>query len=332
MSRPHVLITAPFDPRIADELADVADIQLAEPSMDGLPLEEGVHADLLPNAEVIVCELDRVGERTLDAAPKLGLVVSCRAAPVNIDLDACARRRIPVTTTPGRNADVTADLTMALLLTTVRHTARAETWLRNGSWDSRNVFAPYRLFRGIALNGRVLGVIGCGAIGRRVAQRARGFGMNVLVHDPYLQAEAVRGLAELVPLDELLRRSDVVSLHAALNEQTRGLLGPEKIGLMRKDAYLINAGRAALVDETALVSALTEKRIAGAGFDVFWEEPLPANHPVLALDNVTVTPHIAGASDDVVTEHSKLAAKAIHDWAAASVTSTPEALPSAVGE
>ncbi|MEU2613169.1 NAD(P)-dependent oxidoreductase [Micromonospora sp. NPDC007271] len=316
MTRPRVLVTADFDPAVAQELSTHVDLVLATPSMAGLPLTEGEHAGKLDGVQAVVCELDRVDAPALAAMPDLSLVVSCRAAPVNVDLGACAARGVTVATTPARNADVTADLTMGLLLATIRQTSRAEQWMRSGAWTEDDVFAPYALFRGPALAGRTIGIIGGGAIGRRVAARATGFGMRAIVHDPYLAPDALAGLAELVPLDQLMSTADVVSVHVALSPATTGLIGEKEIRLLKPSAYLINAGRAAIVDERALMAALREKRIAGAGFDVFWSEPLPADHELLSLPNVTLTPHIAGASDDVITAHSRMAAEAILDWLA----------------
>jgi len=312
--RPRVLITAAFDQHTADELSADFDVTVAPPADTGRSLADaGLDAELAA-ADAVVCELDLLDERSLAAAGKLRFAVSCRAAPVNIDLAACTGRGIPVATTPGRNADVTADLTFALLLSTLRNTSRAEAWLRAGSWRADDVFEPYRTFRGLALSGRTLGILGGGAVGRRVLERARAFGMDVLVYDPYLPADAFGERAAVVPLGQLLAESDVVSVHVPLNDSTVGLLGAEQIAAMRPGAYLINAGRAAVVEEEPLVEALRSGRLAGAGFDVFWTEPVPAGHPLLSLPNVTLTPHIGGASDDVIAAHSRLAADALRAW------------------
>ncbi|WP_084143295.1 NAD(P)-dependent oxidoreductase [Amycolatopsis taiwanensis] len=313
-TRPRVLITAAFDQGVADELAGEFDLTVTPPSATGRSLADAGLDHELAEAEAIVCELDRLDERSLDIAANLGFAVSCRAAPVNIDLDACTRRGIPVATTPGRNADVTADLTFSLLLSVLRNTSRAEAWLRSGAWRTDDVFEPYRAFRGLSLNGRTLGILGGGAVGKRVLQRARAFGMNVLVYDPYLPADAFGDEAKIVPLEELLAASDVVTVHVPLAESTVGLIGAKEIAAMRPGAYLINAGRAAIVAEQPLIDALRSGHLAGAGLDVFWTEPLPPDHPLLELPTVTLTPHIGGASDDVIVVHSRLAADALRAW------------------
>ncbi|MFU8839809.1 MAG: 2-hydroxyacid dehydrogenase [Nitriliruptoraceae bacterium] len=312
--RPVVLVTAPFDDRVLDELATTFDVRRHPGAASPAPLLETVPAEDLLDVAAIVCEADLLDEAALAAAPALELVVSCRSNPVNVDVDACARRGVIVGTTPGRNAEVTADLTFALLLATVRQVTAASAWMRAGRWSAGDPYEPYRRFRGRGLTGRVLGIVGGGAIGRRVARRAHGFGMGILIADPALEQADVGDLGTLVPLEELLRSCDILTVHAPLNEATRGLIGADELALLRPDAVVINAGRAAILDEEALLSALRAGQLAGAGLDVFWEEPLPAAHPLLGLENVVVTPHIGGASDDVIGEHSRLAARAVHAW------------------
>lgn len=315
-SRPHVLITAAFDPAVTDVLRDAFDVTVVDATMDGGSLAERGVDDALATADVVVAELDVVDEAALAKAPRLRAVVSCRAKPANVDLDACTARGIPVFTTPGRNAEVTADLSFALLLATVRHVSASERWMRAGNWSDRDVFEPYEVFRSIGLHGRTLGVLGGGAVGRRMVARARGFGMRVKVYDPFLPADAFGDEAQVLPLDEVLSTSDIVTVHVPLMPETEGLLGERELALLRPDAFLINAGRAAIIDEDALMAVLREHRIAGAGFDVFYQEPLPADHELFTFDNVTMTPHIAGASDDVIAQHSRIAAEALRLWMA----------------
>lgn len=315
----NLLVTAPFDPARIAQLSPTFEVTTLEPLMEGTSLAERDIDAELGRAEAIICELDRIDNATLDKAPNLKVVVSCRANPVNVDIDACSARGISVLTTPARNADVTADLAFTLLLMTVRHAGRAERWLRDENWVADDVFAPYSLFRGIQLAGRTLGILGGGAVGRRVLERARGFGMNVLVYDPFLAADAFGDEARVVDLQTVLADSDIVTVHVPLMDSTVGLIGAEELALMKPDAYLVNAARAAIVDETALVDALQKRSIAGAGLDVFWTEPIPNDHPLLRLDNVTITPHIAGASDDVVSVHSRIAAEGLTAWASGGV-------------
>lgn len=311
-SLPAVLITADFDPEVARELGQDFDLTVV-PAASG-SISDRVSPVDLAKYGAIICETDILTAADVAAAHQLRLVVSCRANPVNVDLDACRQAGIVVATTPARNADVTADLAFTLILTTVRRTAEAERWMRSGNWVPDRVFEPYATFRGMALTGRTLGLVGLGAVGRRVAERARAFGMDVIGYDPYADEVALAGLVRMTSLAETLAASDVVSIHAPLNAATTGMIGAAELALLKPTAYLINAGRAAIIDEAALIEVLRERRIAGAGFDVFWTEPPAADHPLLSLPGVVVTPHIGGASDDVVTNHSRQAAAALRAW------------------
>jgi D-3-phosphoglycerate dehydrogenase / 2-oxoglutarate reductase len=211
---------------------------------------------------------------------------------------------------------VTADFAFGLLLSTVRKVSQSEAWMRTLRWQGDDLYFPYREFRGMALNGKTLGIVGGGAIGRRMAERARGFGMNRLVYDPFLTQEQLGDLGKRAELDELMSNSDIVTIHAPLMESTIGLISEREIRRMKTSAFLINAGRAAIVDRDALFEALQERRIAGAGIDVYWEEPPAPDDLVYALSNLTITPHVAGASDDVVAEHSRLAVAHVRQWLA----------------
>jgi len=313
--RPHILITAPFSEGAAEELRRRFDVTVVPPSRAAGPLADRVPRSVLADANVAVAELEQVDDETLDLAPRLQLVVSCRANPVNVDLPACARRGIPVATTPGRNAEVTADFAFALLMATVRHLSAAERWLRAGNWSESDLFESYERFAGIGLRGRTLGILGGGAVGSRVVRPARAFGMAVKVYDPCVPADAFGTDAEVVELDDLLSTADIVTVHVPLSPDTEGLLGRRELALLKPEAYLINAGRAAIIDEDALREVLRERRIAGAGFDVFHREPLSPDDELMSMDNVTMTPHIAGASKDVVAEHSRMAVEAIAAWA-----------------
>lgn len=316
MSSRNILISAPFDPVALKRLESQFVVHPLPPEASGTSLSARANAAELASAEVIVAELDEIDQATLDAAPNLRLVVACRASPVNVDIAACSARGIAVATTPGRNADVTADFSFALLMATVRKVSESERWLRAGNWSAARPFEPYERFRGIGLSGRTLGIVGGGNVGRRVMQRALGFNMTVQIADPFLTDGDLGEQARVVDLDTLMGTSDIVSVHAPLTPETRGLIGKAELALMRPTAYLINAGRAAIIDEAALIETLRENRIAGAGFDVYYDEPLDDTSVLYTFDNVTLTPHIAGASDDVVVEHSRLAIDAIEHWAA----------------
>jgi phosphoglycerate dehydrogenase-like enzyme len=206
-----------------------------------------------------------------------------------------------------------ADFTLGLLLDHCRRIARSERQLRDHGWLVGGDL-PYFHFRGPELDGRTIGLVGLGAIGRLVSDRARGFGLSVVAFDPFV-VSAPEGV-QLVALDELLVRSDFVSVHCPLTPETRGLIGRRELKLMRADAVLVNTARAAVVDEAALLHALRHRDIAGAALDVFWEEPLAPDHPIRDLDNVTITPHVAGAADDVKRHHARMIIDDVARWQA----------------
>jgi len=248
----------------------------------------------IENAEVVVNirAYARFTDRVLIACPRLRLVSIWGTGVDNVDLEACRRHGVYVTNTPGVNADAVAEHTIALMLAVARKIPAMDRDTRAGQWP-RGLLVQSR--------GKTLGVIGLGEIGRRVAQLGRGLGMTVLAWS--LGPDAGRAAAvgaTPVPLDELLHRADVVSLHLRLSDRTRGFLDAARLARMKPTAFLVNTARGALIDRDALVAALREVRLAGAGLDVFDEEPLPAGHPLAALPNVVLTPHNAGMTPEVI--------------------------------
>ncbi|MEM3714705.1 MAG: 2-hydroxyacid dehydrogenase [Nitrososphaeria archaeon] len=261
-------------------------------------------AKVMDGVEILVVHTAPVTAEVLDASKKLRIIACARGGPVNVDIDAATDRNIPVINTPGRNADAVADYTLGLILAETRNIARAFEDLRKGCWKYE--YYDYEIC-GYELADKILGLIGFGHVGRKVAQRAKGFGMKVLVYDPYVEETDI--LAEgcqPVDLETLLRESDFVSIHARLTPSTVKMIGAKELSLMKRTAYLINTARGELVDLKALCEALEKKSIAGAALDVFETEPLDKNSPILKYNNVTITPHIAGAAKDVVARTAKM--------------------------
>jgi D-3-phosphoglycerate dehydrogenase len=239
--------------------------------------------------------------------PDLRLIAISRGGPVNIDIAAARARGIPVINAPGRNASAVAEFTVGLILSQTRNITRAHVDLRNGNWRGD----LYRIdLVGDELCEMTVGIIGYSHIGRRVAQLLRPFGCRILACDPYVElSEADRAAGILkADLDALLEVSDVISLHARVTPETRGLIGAHEIARMKPRAYLINTARGELVDFEALHEALRSGRIAGAALDTFDVEPLPASSPLLVLPNVTLTPHISGASVKTVRYSAEMIA------------------------
>ncbi len=259
----------------------------------------------LPEAEGLFCLLTiPVREDLLQRAPKLRVVSNMAVGYDNIDVAACTARRIPVGNTPGVLTAATADLTMALLLAAARQLPQASKDAREGRWIT---WSPAG-WLGADLDGATLGVVGMGKIGRAVAQRAKGFGLNLLYTDIPLPAEVEAELgAKRVALEELLRESDFVTLHVPLTPETRGMIGEEQLRLMKPSAILVNTSRGPVVQTAALLKALQEKWIAGAALDVTDPEPLPPDHPLYAQPNCLIVPHIASATHHTRRRMAELA-------------------------
>jgi glyoxylate reductase len=235
----------------------------------------------------------KVDAELFNAAPELKVVSNYAVGYDNIDIAEASRRGIMVTNTPEVLTDATADLTFALILASARRIIEANAFLRSGKWK---LWEP-ELMVGREVSGSVLGIIGMGQIGRAVARRAKGFGMKLIYFDTMRRNEIESDPgAVFMPLEELLKEADFVSLHCVLNNATRGLIGEKELRSMKKTAILVNAARGPLVDQKALYLACKEGWIWGAGLDVFEKEPIPLDDPLLSLPNITTVPHIGSAS------------------------------------
>lgn len=247
------------------------------------------------DADVVVVHVSPVNAAVLEQAENLKYVAVMRSGVENVNMDICKERGIHVINAPGRSAHAVADCTLALMLAEAKNIARGHKGLMEGKWIKQ--FANFGYTHD--LRKCTIGIIGAGDIGRKVIDRLKGFGATIFVHDPFMTDEALVGMGLApVTLDELLAKADFISLHLRLSETTEKFFGAREFGLMKDTAYFINTARAGLVDEAALVEALQNKRIGGAALDVFNHEPLGEQSPFLELDNVTITPHLAGTSTD----------------------------------
>jgi glyoxylate reductase len=289
--RLRVFVTRALPGDALGRLAEVADVDLWPDALP--PPYDELRVRAADCDGLITLLTDRIDGALIAAAPNLRVISNVAVGYDNIDVGAAGACGIAVGHTPGILTETTADLAFALLLATARRVAEADRLVRDGGWQT---WDP-RLLLGQDVHGATLGIAGFGKIGRAVARRAGGFGMRVLYTtrgDPR-DAGAV-GLGEQVPLDELLRRSDFVSLHVPLTPGTQHLIGERQLRAMKPSAILINTARGAVVDQAALVRALHEGSIAGAGLDVMEEEPLPPDDPLLSAPNVILLPHIGSAS------------------------------------
>jgi D-3-phosphoglycerate dehydrogenase / 2-oxoglutarate reductase len=261
-------------------------------------------------AEILINHLAPITSDILDRLPALKLIAVSRGGPVNIDVAACKARNVKLVNTPGRNSSAVAEFTIAAILAETRLIRAGHEALRQGVWRGD----LYRFDKIDAeLSEMTVGLIGYGHIGTKVVRLLKPFGCRILVCDPYvpLSAEDREDDVEQVDLDSLLKRSDVVSLHARVSEETKGFLAAPQFARMKPGAYFINTARGPMVNYDDLYQALKSRHIRGAMLETFWLEPPPPESPLLKLDNVTLTPHIAGASTTTVRIAARMIAEEI---------------------
>jgi D-3-phosphoglycerate dehydrogenase len=283
----RVLVTDDLSPQALEHLEMADDVEydvVRRPPPDEL-------RRIIPEYDaVIIRSSSRIDAGVLASAPKLRVVGRAGVGLDNVDIDEASLRGIIVMNTPGANTVATAEHTMAMLLALCRNIPQADRSMRDGEWARSR-------YTGVQLYGKVLGVVGLGRIGARVAQRAQAFGMVVLAHDPYLNQELAHEMnVQLVTLEELLSRSDFITLHAALTSDTANMIDAERIASMKPGVRLVNCARGGLVEEDALLDGLRSGHIAGAALDVFVDEPLAGDHPLRTLGNVVLTPHLAAST------------------------------------
>lgn len=284
---------------MADKIVSFRAIEHVEDVFDGYETRV-VPKDRYPETEVMEYTADAQGlfihsENTysravIENAPDLKVIGKAGSGIDNIDVAAATENGVKVVHVPGMNAVAVSEHVVGMILSLYRRFRETEDHLRSGGWRSEALW-------GTELRGKTVGLIGLGAAGSETAKRLRPFGVDLIAHDPYVDESHAADLdVELVDLDDLLDRSDVVSVHVRLNEETRGMLGADELARLDEEALLVNTSRGAVVEEDALISALREGRIGGAGLDVFWTEPPGEDHPLFDFDNVLATPHLAGAT------------------------------------
>ena len=234
----------------------------------------------------------KVTADTLESPGRLKVIGRAGVGVDNIDVEAATRKGVVVMNTPGGNSVAVAELTIGLMLTLLRQLVPAIAATKSGRWEKKRFAGGHELFR------KTVGLVGFGSIGQLVAQRCLAFGTTVIAYDPH-PIEASRRLGvQIVSLDDLFRRADVVSMHVPLMENTRNLVGRSHLGLMHKGSYLVNCARGGIVDEAALADALRDGTLAGAAMDVFATEPVPKDHPLLSLENFLCTPHLGASTEE----------------------------------
>ncbi len=268
----------------------------------------------MDSAECLVVHGAPVTDAELDSSSALKLVCCARGGPVNVDLISATKRRIPVITAPGKNADAVADLALALMIMLSRNLVPALDHVKQTKIVGADNYEGNQFF-GHELGGKTLGLIGYGRVGSKVAGRALGFGMKVLVFDPYVEKSKIEAPGiSVTDFPTLLGESDYVSLHARESKENENLVGPKEFALMKKSAFFLNTARPSMVDEAALYASLKEHRIAGAAMDVLRYDPARPTNPLLALDNAIVTPHIGGATFETTTKGAEIVAKQLQRY------------------
>jgi D-3-phosphoglycerate dehydrogenase len=305
----RVLITAPFTESGLKELKnagfevdhlswlDTGKLHMGESLLQ--TIKEGKY-------DIVIVEGDELKEEIIEKTD-LKLIGSVRDSPNNISLQAATAKKIPVIAVAGRNTIAVAEHTIALMLAQARKIIAAERFLKNDFFvdDFKDFANMYTSLMGFELFGRTVGIIGLGQIGFEVAKRLQAFGVEILVLDPYADSNKVREVGgKTVELDDLLKSSDIVTIHCPSTGETRGMLGAKEFEKMKKTAILINTARASITDEYALRDALKNGVIAGAGLDVFSMEPVDCDNEFLDLDNVTVMPHMGGNTVETVQRQS----------------------------
>ena len=323
------LITARFDKSYLNVLETITkDYEFAGYGVTGEKMPVPEMKEKIRGIELLISEFEDINQEVIEAADKLKIIVCCRnEAFASIDIEAATKKNIPVLRAGGRNAIAVAEHTIALLMAVSKnisltdHLLKYTDQLTNVQYDdeggkraetmsewSMDPTAPFALYGGgPEMYGKTFGQIGFGMIGKEVAKRAHALDMNVLVYDPYVSQEQMDYLgAKKVDLDTVMKESDFISVNCNVVPETVGLVSREKIALMKPTAYFVNTARAKVLDYDALYDALAEKKIAGAGLDVYPVEPIPAGNKFLSLRNVVLTPHLAGAARDIVGHQTNI--------------------------
>lgn len=286
-------------------LEAIAEVKVGDPGVQYT--EDWLIREIKDVDGIIITSQHHVSKKVIEAANRLKAIVKYGSKPGidNVDLDAATEKGIVVGYTPGANSDSVAEHAITLIVALLKNLCVTSSQLRQGKWRDKSLL-------GYDLLGKTVGLVGLGSVGSRVAEKIRGFGVKLLVYDPYVSEEdAKRAGASLVDLETLLKESDVITIHAALTESTMNLIGEEQLKCMKKSAFIVNTARGAIINEDALIKALKEGWIAGAALDVFTKEPPELDNPLLRMENVLVTPHTASFTSEAFQREAFMAAEEV---------------------
>jgi D-3-phosphoglycerate dehydrogenase / 2-oxoglutarate reductase len=287
-----------------------AGMKILEGKVDVSIVNTGKPEEMLPSlldADGLIIRIGSIDAGTMKAARKLSVIGRPGVGVDDVDVAAATELGIPVVIAPGANTRSVAEHALALMFTAAKDILKSDRKTRGGDFNVRNSYKAFELL------GKTVGLVGYGNIGRELAQLCFAIGMNIVVYDPFVKPESIhqQGYHYEVSLDQLLRSTDIISLHVPLNDKTRDLIGERELNLMKPDAVLINCARGGVIDEKALVQALKNNRIHSAGLDVFSSEPVKAENLWRDLDNVIITPHMAGLTKEAATGVSTMAAEGV---------------------
>ncbi|KIL14322.1 MULTISPECIES: 2-hydroxyacid dehydrogenase [Bacillus] len=307
MTKPYVYITRKLDEASLTPLKEVAHVEMWPSEDEPCPREE-LETQAAKADALLTMLSDQIDEPLLSKAPNIKVVANLAVGYDNIDLEAAKKHGITVCHTPDVLTESTADLAFALLMASARRIVEASDWIKDGNWTG---WGPL-LLAGADVHHKTLGIVGMGSIGTALAKRAKGFNMNVLYHNRSRKPEAEAQLGvTYAAFEELLKQSDFIVCLTPLTPETKDMFNEKAFDLMKNSAYFINVSRGQTVDEDALYEAVTTGKIAGAGLDVFREEPVSPSHPLTTLRNVTVLPHIGSASVETRKTMMRLCAENI---------------------
>lgn len=306
----RALVTAIFDEGYLARLKEKVEVYYEpwmNPETNKLQIKQGDDLATYLNEneiDILICEAEVLRKNILEQLKTLKIIICAKGTEFFIDLDEATAKNIIVAYTPGRNANSVAEFTIGMILAITRNIVQNHNLVQMKKWPVLSAFAD----RGIELNRRTVGIIGLGAIGFQVGTLLKTFGMNLLVYDPYVDDDRLKLLeAKRVDLDTLMRESDIVTVHALLTDDTKGMISREKLSLMKPTAYFINTARGKIVDEDALIELLKARKIRGAALDTYHQEPIKRKSELIGLDNVITTSHIGGSSADVPYYSSQMA-------------------------
>lgn len=307
MTKPYVYITRKLDEASLTPLKEVAHVEMWQSEDEPCPREE-LETQAAKADALLTMLSDQIDEFLLSKAPNIKVVANLAVGYDNIDLEAAKKRGITVCHTPDVLTESTADLAFALLMASARRIVEASDWIKDGNWTG---WGPL-LLAGADVHHKTLGIVGMGSIGTALAKRAKGFNMNVLYHNRSRKREAEAQLGvTYADFEELLKQSDFIVCLTPLTPETKDMFNEKAFDLMKNSAYFINVSRGQTVDEDALYEAVKTGKIAGAGLDVFRQEPVSPSHPLTTLRNVTVLPHIGSASVETRKTMMRLCAENI---------------------